>query len=210
MLYTCINIRNEYSILLMAGRRLQTLKLSAPNIYIFWNATHSGTHGLGPTWSWHQIRQPHIREYEAGESGANFTSVLDRPCCTKHLQMHFRKLISLNIVPSGQVTITWTNVGPDRHLSGGLACLVTPHPCVFDYDYGHYVVCQDTDTNYFRYSDVIMSTMASQITGVSIIYWTVCSGEDKRKHQSSAFLAFVPGEFPTQRASDTKCFHLIT
>ena len=28
-----------------------------------------------PTWSWHQIRQPHIREYEAGESGANFTSV---------------------------------------------------------------------------------------------------------------------------------------
>ena len=28
-----------------------------------------------PTWSWHHIRQPHIREYEAGESGANFTSV---------------------------------------------------------------------------------------------------------------------------------------
>ena len=27
------------------------------------------------TWSWHQIRQPHIREYEAGESGANFTLV---------------------------------------------------------------------------------------------------------------------------------------
>ena len=31
-----------------------------------------------PTWSWHQIRQPHIREYEAGESGANFTLVLNR------------------------------------------------------------------------------------------------------------------------------------
>ena len=29
-----------------------------------------------PTWSWHQIRQPHIREYEAGESGANFTLVM--------------------------------------------------------------------------------------------------------------------------------------
>ena len=27
-----------------------------------------------PTWSWHQVRQPHIREYEAGKSGANFTS----------------------------------------------------------------------------------------------------------------------------------------
>ena len=31
---------------------------------------------MQPTWSWHQIRQPHIREYEAGESGANFTSVV--------------------------------------------------------------------------------------------------------------------------------------
>ena len=38
------------------------------------------------------------------------------------------------------------------------------------------------------YSDVIMSAMASQITGVSIVSST---GEDKRKHQSSAPLAFV-------------------
>ena len=37
-----------------------------------------------------------------------------------------------------------------------------------------------------HYSDVIMSAMASQITGDSIIYPTVCSGEDQRKHQSSA------------------------
>ena len=38
-----------------------------------------------------------------------------------------------------------------------------------------------------------MSTMASQITGVSIVCWTVCSGADQRKHQSSASLAFVWG-----------------
>ena len=38
-----------------------------------------------------------------------------------------------------------------------------------------------------------MSTMASQITGVSIVYSTVCSGADQRKHQSSASLAFVRG-----------------
>ena len=35
--------------------------------------------------------------------------------------------------------------------------------------------------------------MASQITGVSIVYSTVCSGEDHRKHQNPASLAFVRG-----------------
>ena len=43
------------------------------------------------------------------------------------------------------------------------------------------------------YSDVIMRVMASQINGVSIVYSTVCSGADQRKHQSSASLAFVRG-----------------
>ena len=38
-----------------------------------------------------------------------------------------------------------------------------------------------------------MSAMASQITDVSIIYSTVCSGADQRKHQSFASLAFVRG-----------------
>ena len=35
--------------------------------------------------------------------------------------------------------------------------------------------------------------MASQITGVSIVCSTVCSGADQRKHQSSASLAFMRG-----------------
>ena len=38
-----------------------------------------------------------------------------------------------------------------------------------------------------------MSTMASQITSLTIVYSAVCSGEDQRKHQSSASLAFVLG-----------------
>ena len=45
----------------------------------------------------------------------------------------------------------------------------------------------------FHYNDVIMNAMASQITGVSIIYSTICSGADQRKHQSSASLVFVRG-----------------
>ena len=40
-----------------------------------------------------------------------------------------------------------------------------------------------------HYSDVIMSAIASQINGVTIVYWNVCSGADQRKHQSSASLA---------------------
>ena len=38
-----------------------------------------------------------------------------------------------------------------------------------------------------------MSLMASQITSLTIVYSTVYSGTDQRKHQSSASLAFVRG-----------------
>ena len=44
-----------------------------------------------------------------------------------------------------------------------------------------------------HYSDVIMDAIASQITGVTIVYSTACSGADQRKHQSSASVAFVRG-----------------
>ena len=44
-----------------------------------------------------------------------------------------------------------------------------------------------------HYSDVIMGTMTSQITSITIVYLTVYSGADQRKHQNSASLAFVRG-----------------
>ena len=44
---------------------------------------------------------------------------------------------------------------------------------------------------FIHYSDVIMGAMASQITSLTIVYSTVYSGADQRKHQSSASLAFV-------------------
>ena len=43
----------------------------------------------------------------------------------------------------------------------------------------------------FHFSDMIMSTIVFQITGVSIVYSTVCPGADQRKHQNSASLASV-------------------
>ena len=47
--------------------------------------------------------------------------------------------------------------------------------------------------HWVHYSDVIMGTMASQITSLTIVYSTVLSDADQRKHQSSASLAFVLG-----------------
>ena len=44
-----------------------------------------------------------------------------------------------------------------------------------------------------HYGDIIMSAMASQITGISIVCSITCSGTDKKTHQSSASLAFVSG-----------------
>ena len=42
-----------------------------------------------------------------------------------------------------------------------------------------------------HYNDVIMSALASQITGVSAVYSTVFSGADLRKYQSSSSVVFV-------------------
>ena len=47
-----------------------------------------------------------------------------------------------------------------------------------------------------------MSSIAFQITCVSIVYFTVCSGTDQRKHQSSESL--VTGELSAQRASNAE------
>ena len=63
-----------------------------------------------------------------------------------------------------------------------------------------------------HYSDVIMGAMASQITRLTIVYSTIYSGTDQRKHQSSASLAFVweihrwPVNSPHKRPVTRKMF----
>ena len=63
-----------------------------------------------------------------------------------------------------------------------------------------------------HYSDVIMHTMASQITSLAIVCSNVYSGADKRKHQSSASQAFVreihrgPVNSPHKRPVTRKMF----
>ena len=44
-----------------------------------------------------------------------------------------------------------------------------------------------------HYDDIIMGSMASQITSLAIVYSAFYSGADQRKYQNSASLAFVRG-----------------
>ena len=67
-----------------------------------------------------------------------------------------------------------------------------------------------------HYGDVIMGAIASQTIRLAIVYSTVYSDANQRKHQSSAFLAFVRGIHRDRwiiRTNDQlrgKCFHLMT
>ena len=64
-----------------------------------------------------------------------------------------------------------------------------------------------------HYDGVIMTTTASQMTSLTVIYSTVYSDADRRKHQSSASLAYVWGIHRDRWIPRTKgqlrgkCFH---
>ena len=73
-----------------------------------------------------------------------------------------------------------------------------------------------SNTTISHYNDVIMTTIASQITSFTVVYSIVYSGADQRKHQSSTSLAFVRGIHRDRWISRTKsqlrgkCFQLMT
>ena len=56
-----------------------------------------------------------------------------------------------------------------------------------------FAAIDDGGVDHWHYSGIIMGAMASQITSPTIVYSTLYSGADPRKHQSSASLAFVRG-----------------
>ena len=63
-------------------------------------------------------------------------------------------------------------------------------PCVLSVEMGVY-----------HYSDVIMDAMASETTSLTVVYLTVYTGVDQRKHQSSASPAFLLGIHHRLRSS---------
>ena len=78
------------------------------------------------------------------------------------------------------------------------------------------ITLPDRYLTFKHYNDVIMSAMASQITGISIVCSTVCLGANQRKHQSSVSLVFVRGihrwrvDSPHNGLVMRKCPHLMT
>ena len=92
-----------------------------------------------------------------------------------------------------------------KQVSVSLDCAIRVMIIRFNYIFVHYPLafvhplhsiqclcfCQQVRSSVIHYSDLIMGTMASQINSLTIIYSTVYSGADQRKHQSSTSLAFV-------------------
>ena len=73
-------------------------------------------------------------------------------------------------------------------------------------------VCTNKCGSSIHYDDVIMTMLASQITSLTVVYSIVYTGVNQRKHQSSAWLAFVreihrgPVNFPHKWPVTRKMF----
>ena len=69
---------------------------------------------------------------------------------------------------------------------------------------------------FLHYSDVMMSAMVSQITSLTIVYSTVYTSADLRKHESSASQAGDPHKWPITRKMSiwwrhhVKCSNLVS
>ena len=105
-----------------------------------------------------------------------------------------------NILDSQYYTSAWLYQDPNLNIIVPTYVLLIEHLAMCS-DYQWFTVAyywtrwclSKWPTRYQHHSDVKMGAMASQITSISIVYSTVCSGADRRRHQSSASLAFVRG-----------------
>ena len=82
-----------------------------------------------------------------------------------------------------------------KTFAASLVAINTQHPAFYKHKYNNVIY---GDGNYFKamhlcdytpathYSNGLTSAMASQITGLLIVYSAVCSNADQRKHQSSS------------------------
>ena len=84
--------------------------------------------------------------------------------------------------------VLWCEKQQRKQTTGFFACYVTFGEIEW-MSFRNHRVCSSRQIC-SHYSDVIMSAMASQITGASIVGSTVCWGADQRKHQSPESPAF--------------------
>ena len=100
----------------------------------------------------------------------------------------------INLCPPNLILMTQAQRDKQSSIHASLKCHDGGTPsskwtglCKFSFSIGVY--CS-------HYVDVIMGVMAFQITSLTIVYSTVYSDADQRKHQSSASLAFFVGNSP--------------
>ena len=119
-------------------------------------------------------------------------------CITVHLSWestHNRWFHTQMACNTEKVNFITISVNMVRCSNGVNKCVHLTH--IFFTLYPHSRICIHSGcpvtTGPIHYNDVIMSAMTSQITSLTIVYWTYYSGADQRKHQSSASRAFVRG-----------------
>ena len=100
--------------------------------------------------------------------------------------VHIIYILPINCAaPQTNSLNTWREQEYLTHIISKLMVILCPNSAW----YMHIFI---TSTAWY-YNDVIMGAMASQITSLTIVYSTVYSGTDQRKHESSPSLAFVRG-----------------
>ena len=150
-------------------------------------------------------------------------------------------MISMKFVPKGPINnnpalvqiMAWRRLG-DKPLSEPKICVTRPqwvklmsfpnsyqgYDCFTAVKYGDHMALTNNNSMVMtsawsagsHYNDVIIGMMPSQITSLTIVYSTVYSDTDQRKHQSlhvtglCAGNSLVTGGFPAQMASNMEIF----
>ena len=99
---------------------------------------------------------------------------------------------SLALVILGHM-VAWRLTAPRHYLNQGLLLISEVLWHSFESNFTTNVQSPILHNEFEHYIDVIMTTIASQITTLTMVYSIVYSGADQRKHQSSASLAFERG-----------------
>ena len=103
----------------------------------------------------------------------------------------------------------WYHIQQRKHETNALLTLSEERPRPNQY----LLLTEDYQSGYgsqWHYSDIIMGTIASQITSLTIVYATIYSGADKKKTSKLRVTGLcegnspVTGEFPAQMASNAE------
>ena len=107
------------------------------------------------------------------------------------ISLKFVPKLYINHIPALVQIMAWRRSG-DKPLSEPMIVILLTHICVTRPKWVR-IAAASPSGHKNHYGDVIMGAIASQVTSLTVVYSTIYSDADKKKHQSSASLAFVRG-----------------